>query len=443
MRHKETTQENIIATLVKFCVPLILSGILQQLYNWVDAFIVGNVAGEEALAAIGATGTVSGLFLLAVNGFTLGLAVLFAQRYGSGRLEEIRNTLSSFSVILGVVFLALAGIGILCAYPLLRLLNTTPDTIVMAEDYLQIILAGVPVMAVYNVYAAALRGAGNSRAPFFSILCSSVVNVILDVILVAFCQMGVKGAAIATVVSQAAMTGYIIYYSRKYEFLRIHPFRCPVDRAAVKAGIHLGLPPMVQSCVNAFGNLILQNFMNGFGTQTVAAITTAYRVDTIIFLPMINIGSGISTIVAQNYGAGKHRQIPRVVLAGTVMMTAVSLALTFLVIRAGGPLIAMFGVSAAVTEIGRNFFQRIASFYVVYGFCMSIRGYLEGIGDVVYSSLAGILALISRILFSYWFAASCGNMIIAYAEAASWGVMLMLYVGRVMRKRHVLAWQKQ
>ena len=158
---------------------------------------------------------------------------------------------------------------------------------------------------------------------------------------------------------------------------------------------------------------------------------------------MSNIGSGISTIVAQNYGAGKHRQIPRVVLAGTVMMTAVSLALTFLVIRAGGPLIAMFGVSAAVTEIGRNFFQRIASFYVVYGFCMSIRGYLEGIGDVVYSSLAGILALISRILFSYWFASACGNMIIAYAEAASWGVMLMLYVGRVMRKRHVLAWQKQ
>ena len=237
MRHKETTQENIIATLVKFCVPLILSGILQQLYNWVDAFIVGNVAGEEALAAIGATGTVSGLFLLAVNGFTLGLAVLFAQRYGSGRLEEIRNTLSSFSVILGAVFLVLAGIGILCAYPLLRLLNTTPDTIVMAEDYLQIILAGVPVMAVYNVYAAALRGAGNSRAPFFSILCSSVVNVILDVILVAFCQMGVKGAAIATVVSQAAMTGYIIYYSRKYEFLRIHPFRCPVDRAAVKLSL--------------------------------------------------------------------------------------------------------------------------------------------------------------------------------------------------------------
>ena len=173
------------------------------------------------------------------------------------------------------------------------------------------------------------------------------------------------------------------------------------------------------------------------------AITTAYRVDTIIFLPMINIGSGISTIVAQNYGAGKHREIPRVVAAGAVMMTAVSLALTVLVIRAGGPLIAMFGVSAAVTEIGRNFFRRIASFYVVYGFCMTIRGYLEGIGDVVYSSVAGILALISHILFSYWFAASCGNMIIAYAEAASWGVMLLLYVGRVTRKRHVLAWQKR
>lgn len=111
-------------------------------------------------------------------------------------------------------------------------------------------------MAVYNVYTAALRGAGNSRAPFFSILCSSVVNVVLDVILVVFGRMGVRGAAIATVVSQAAMTGYIVWYSRRYDFLRIHPFRRPVDRAAVKAGIHLGFPPMVQSCVNAFGNLI-------------------------------------------------------------------------------------------------------------------------------------------------------------------------------------------
>ena len=143
-RHRNN-QEGIAYTLLKFSLPLIFSGILQQLYNWADAFIVGNVEGELALAAIGATGTVSGLFLLAINGFTLGLAVLFAQRYGSGRLAEIRNMLSSFCVILGAAFLMLAGIGILCAYPLLRLLNTTPDTIGMAEDYLKIILAGVPV----------------------------------------------------------------------------------------------------------------------------------------------------------------------------------------------------------------------------------------------------------------------------------------------------------
>ncbi|WP_434309760.1 MATE family efflux transporter [Hominifimenecus sp. rT4P-3] len=437
MHPKEKKPETVAVTLIKFCVPLILSGILQQLYNWADAFIVGNVVGENALAAIGATGTISHLFLLAINGFTLGLGVLFAQQFGGGKNEAITKMLSSFTVILGMVFLILAGIGIVSAEPFLRLLNTPSDTIQMAADYLRIILIGVPVMAVYNVYTAAIRGVGNSRAPFFSILCSSAVNVLLDVILVAGFSMGVKGAAIATVAAQMAMTGYIILYSRKYEFLRIRLSGWKSDRTVIKEGACLGFPPMIQSCVNAFGKLLLQNFMNGFGMQTVAAITTAYRVDTIIFLPMINLSSGISTMVAQNHGAGKQEEIPKVVKTGTMIMAAVSLVLTGLVIQAGGPLIAMFGVGVEATEIGRNFFRGIANFYVVYGISMSIRGYLEGMGDVFYSSLVVIISLAFRILFSYGFASVVGNLIIAYAEAASWGVMLALYVGRVVWKERV------
>ncbi len=435
MFQKDKNHDSVVIKLIKFCIPLILSGILQQLYNWADAFIVGNVAGDHALAAIGSTNTVINLFLLAITGFTLGLNVLFAQQYGSGKWEKITMTLSSFTGILGAASFILAGIGIACTYPLLRLLDTTPDTIQMAQDYLQIILIGIPFLAVYNIYTAALRGTGNSQAPFFSILISSVINIILDILLVAVFSLGVKGAAIATIISQIAMTAFIIWYSRRYEFLRLHLTAWRTNLSTIHEGISLGFPPMLQSCVNAVGNLFLQNFMNGFGTQTVAAITTAYRVDTIIFLPMINIGSGISTIVAQNYGAGKQKESTRAFKAGMVLMVIVSLALSGLVIQLGGHLIAIFGVSPEATKIGRNFFQRISCFYVVYGLSMSIRGYLEGSRDVLYSSMVGITALISRIIFSYSFAEVCGNMMIAYAEAASWGVMLLLYTGRVLWKR--------
>ena len=179
------SQKNIVLALAKFSLPLILSGILQQLYNWADAFVVGNVNGELALAAVGATSTAINFYLTAITGFTLGLSILFAQKYGSQKTHELSSILAAFSLLLGGIFLVLSLAGFFLTPVILRLLNTTPDTIAMAEDYLKIIFAGVPFMAVYNVYAAALRGIGNSRAPFFAVLVSSLVNVGLDLLLVA------------------------------------------------------------------------------------------------------------------------------------------------------------------------------------------------------------------------------------------------------------------
>lgn len=436
-RDKNKT-ENVAFSLIKFCLPLILSGILQQLYNWADAFIVGNVVGEEALAAIGSTSTVINFFLTAITGFTLGLSILFAQKFGGGKMAHISKILSVFSVVMGGAFLVVPVIGMIGAYRLLLLMNTTQDTIHMAKDYLQIILIGMPILAVYNVYSSALRGIGNSRAPFGAVLCSSIVNVILDIVFVGVFHWGVLGAAVATVVSQAVMTIFIILYSvKKYPCLCFSLKEWSLNRFVIREGLHFGIPPMIQSCISSLGGLILQNFMNGFGTQTVAAITTAYRVDTMILLPIINLGSGIATIVAQNFGAGRRKQIPKIVFVGTALMLCVSLMLTWLVVETGGYLIAMFGVSQEATEIGKQFFRSIAGFYAVYGIAMSIRGYIEGIGDVLFSSIAGGIALISRIIFSYGFVGLCGNMIIAYAEAGSWGVLLLLYLLRILWKKKI------
>lgn len=428
---------DIARLLIKFSLPLIGSGILQQLYSWADAFIVGNIEGEAALAAVGATTAVVNFYVTAITGFTLGLSILFAQKFGQSATGELAKILSTFSAVLGGVFLLLAGVGMWTAGPLLRFLQTTPDTLHLAEDYLQAVSPGLPFLAVYNVYGAALRGIGDSRAPFYAVCISSAVNILLDILFVAALGWGVTGAAVATVVSQAAMAAFLwIYAAKKYSILRLRPGEGLVDRAALAQGCRLGIPPMVQASVSSAGSLVLQNFMNGFGTQTVAAVTTAYRVDSVVMVPILNLGSGVSTLVAQSCGAGEESRGRKIGMVGAVLMAGVSLALTGCVILAGEGLIAMFGAGEEAIRIGGEFFRTIAGFYLVYGIATVLRSYLEGMGDVLYSSVAGIASLALRILASYAMAALLGNLVIAYAEGLSWVALLALYAAR-------MAWKKR
>lgn len=442
MRERMSTG-NITKVLLKFTLPLILSGLFQQLFNWVDAFIVGNVEGELALAGIGATTSIYNLFVTVITGFTAGLSVLSAQQYGMGREQEIRKTLSAYTRLLGAVFLLIAIGGIAGTTQILTLLDTPQNIFSSAHDYLRILLIGIPFLAVYNTYSAVLRGIGNSRAPFLSVLVSSVANVILDVVFVAGLGYGAAGAAIATVLAQAAMTIYLIGYTVvQYPHLRFRLFQRIQGGETIVHGARFGLPPAIQSGVSSAGNIFLQRFMNSFGEQTVAAITTAYRVDTVIFLPIINFGSGIATIVAQNIGAGDEKRAEQVLRVGTVIMAVISLALTGLVLLLGEHLIAIFGLTPDSVEIGKSFFYSIAWFYLIYGISMAIRGYLEGIGDMVFSGIAGVLSLLVRIACSYLFRPVFQNMVVAYAEAFSWIFLIILFLCRYLQKRKTRIEQK-
>ena len=179
--------------------------------------------------------------------------------------------------------------------------------------------------------------------------------------------------------------------------------------------------------------------MNGFGEQTVAAITTAYRIDSVILLPVVNFGSGIATVVAQNIGAGNRERAGKVLKTGAVMIAVVSLCLTALMLIAGKSLLAMFGLTAEAVAIGTAFFRSIASCYLIYGLAMAMRGYLEGTGALLFSGIAGIAALGVRITVSYLFAARFGNRVIGYAEAFSWAVLLLIYFTRLFRSRRTTA----
>ena len=423
MKHRK-----IVTELVSFTLPLILSGLFQQLFSWVDAFIVGNINGEAALAAIGATNSIYSLFVSLITGFTSGLSVLCAQMHGRGEKERIRETLSSNVFVLTLVFLFISIAGIAFTGSLLALMDTPENISSQAESYLSIMMAGIPFLVVYNVYSAVLRGEGNSRAPFTAVLVSSLSNVALDLLFVAGFGMSCAGAAAATVIAQAAMTVYLVIYTVvRYPHLRFRFFSGPADAHTLKKSAVFGFPPSVQSGITSAGNVVLQSFMNGFGEKTVAAITTAYRVDTVILLPIINLGSGISTLVAQREGSGDRESALKVLHAGLVLMVCVSAALTLLVFTCGSSLIAMFGLSGDTVLIGRSFFRGLSTFYVVFGLSMALRGFIEGRGDMLASGLLGISSLVVRIIMSYIMKPFFGNMTIAYAEAVAWIYQLIVY----------------
>lgn len=423
MKHRK-----IVTELVSFTLPLILSGLFQQLFSWVDAFIVGNVNGEAALAAIGATNSIYSLFVSLITGFTSGLSVLCAQMHGRGEKERIRETLSSNVIVLTLVFLFISFAGLVFTGDLLSVMDTPENILFQSESYLSIMMTGIPFLVVYNVYSAVLRGEGNSRAPFTAVLVSSLSNVVLDLLFVAGFGMSCAGAAAATVIAQAAMTVYLVIYTVvRYPHLHFRLFCRPVGVHTLKKSAVFGFPPSVQSGITSAGNVVLQNFMNGFGEKTVAAITTAYRVDTVILLPIINLGSGISTLVAQREGSGDRQGALKVLRAGLVLMASVSLALTLLVFTFGSSLIAMFGLSGDTVLIGRSFFRGLSTFYMVFGLSMALRGFIEGRGDMLASGLLGISSLSVRIIMSYVMKPFFGNMTIAYAEAVAWIYQLIVY----------------
>lgn len=425
------TKGSIAGTLIRFSIPLVLSGILQQLYSWTDALIVGNYVGEAPLAAIGATGTLSTLFIATIVGLSSGVGVFVAQAFGEGDRESITGASSAFVLLLAPLSMLLSCAGILLARPLLRLLGTPADIFDLSAKYLRIVLLGLPCLTVYNLYSAVLRGIGDSRTPFLAIAVSSLCNVALDFLFVAVFRMGVSGAAVATVLSQLMMAVFLVIFSaRRHPLLRLRMAWGSLRHPGLRKGMSLGLPMALQSGVRSIGGLMLQNIMNSFGSQVVAAISTAYRIDSLALLPTINIGAGVSTFSGQNKGAGDLRRARRGLGVGSIIALMTSLATTAVFVLFGAQLMRMFGITEGAVMIGREFLRFCAVFYPLFGIYNAFLGYLQGMGDVRFVSFASISSLALRIVLSYALSGILGHRVIAVSEMASWVYGLLLCLGR-------------
>ena len=424
----------------RFSMPLILSGVLQQLYSWADAFIIGHAEGEMQLAAVGATTSLSGFLSNTILGLTLGLSIMAAQHVGAERRERLRDILSTFLPLLMTVYMLVALSMFFFLEPVLALMDTPPEIFHDALSYLRIILLGVPFLAVYNLYAALLRALGNTKAAFYAVLLSSCMNVALDILFVAVLPFGVSGAALATVISQAGMTLFIVRYAaRKNPDVLIPASFAWFSRRVFFEGMRFAAPPALKNSITSFGHLALQGFMNSFGATTVLAVTTAYRVDCITLLPIINLGAAISIIAAQARGAQDGNEVRDCLKSGIVLMLLISGLLAAAMFAFGAWFVGLFGVTGDALEQGRVFFQDLSIFYPIFGISIVLQSLLEGVGDISFCSVVGVASLALRIALSYALRPIFAERTIAIAEGIVWVTTLLVFSLRmVLRKENAL-----
>ncbi|MBQ1270245.1 MAG: MATE family efflux transporter [Clostridia bacterium] len=421
----DMTRGSLTRAIVEFSIPLVLSGLLQQMYNWADAFIVGNIEGELALAAVGASGVVSRLIIMIIVGFTGGLTILAAQLFGKGESGRIRSLVAVFAPLFGGIALAAAMVLFVYAREMLTFYDTPANIFEMSVSYLRFCLLGTPFMAVYNVYSAVLRGIGDSKAPLWAITISSIGNIIFDLLFIGVFGWGTAGAAVATSLSQAIMTVFIVVYTiGRYGELRFSLKGWRLDRDTLSEGIKFGIPMAIQQSINSVGQMALQGFQNSFGSATVAAISTAYRVDSVMLLPVFNMTQSIATAVGQNVGTGNKERVRESLRVGLRLIGGVSLVLTLIVVMIGGKMVSLFGVSQEAVDIGTRFFRILGPFYIMTGLGNTYSSYLRGLGDMKFTSGAQIASLGLRIALSYAMKPIFGNMSIAWAEAVTWTVQL-------------------
>ncbi len=435
----DMTKGSVFKTLLYFTVPLILSGLLQQLYYITDSIIVGNFIGEAALAAVGVSSPILNVFIFIVTGLVSGYTILISQYFGAKEYKKISKLSCTSFLFIMVAACILSIIGFIFEEDILILMQTPEGILQPAIEYLSIVFIGVPFMVLYNLCSSMLRGIGDSKTPLYAIVLSTVVNIILDLVFINLFFWGIKGAAIATVIAQTISSIFLlVYIYKRHPMFKISFHKRLIDTVLFLESMKLSAPRVIQSSIASIGSLLLQSIMNSFGIDVVTAITTAYKIDTLTILPIINISVAISIFVGQNVGANNMERAKEGLKKGIIIILIVSIAITTFVVLAGEVLMKAFGVSDAVAAIGQRFFYICAAFYPILGLENAYTAFLQGNKDVVFTSASNMLSLTLRVLLSYALAGRLGSDVIAISEMCSWVLGAVICFSRYKSNR----WQR-
>lgn len=398
---KNMTQGSELKHILLFTLPLLAGNLFQQLYNIVDSVIVGRYLGHEALAAVGATGSITFLFYALCNGLSAGAGILISQSFGAGRHDDVKRYISNSAYTLLAVGAGLTVISVIAAQVLLQFLDTPQNILPDAVAYMRTACAGTVAVAAYNWINSVLRALGDSKTPLYFLIIASVLNVGLDLLFVFVFGMGVVGAAAATVISQGVSAlGSILFAAKKNEYLRLKREHLRLRREHISRCLTTGVPIALQNALVSVSMISLQKTANSFGDTVVAAYTATMRVEQLIQQPFNSLGTALSTFSGQNIGAGKPERVvtgyrrSMLITAGfgTLMLAVFAMTANYIV--------GFFVTDALVVEIGGKALLLSACFYVPLGFIHTTRGLLNGAGDVLFAFLNGLAEVIGRIGFA-------------------------------------------
>ncbi len=421
---KEMTSGKALPLITSFTLPLLLGNMLQQTYSLVDAAIVGRTLGIEALASVGASSSVIFLILGFCNGSCGGFAIPVAQRFGARDYPTMRRLIANAFRITAAMAVVMALLTAALCMPILRMMRTPDNILGGAYTYLLVIFLGIPCTLFYNLLASIIRALGDSKTPFWFLLFSTVLNILLDLFLIVVLRWGVIGAAVATVFSQglSAVLCYA-YMRRTFAVLRWatpdeRRFRPPLARELLGIGLPMGL----QFSITAIGSIMLQSSNNSLGTAYVAAFTAAIRIKMFIICPFESLGMAMATYCGQNYGARRPGRIWAGIRSAIALMLGYAL-LTFLLLLVGAKWFALLFVAATETGVvsAAALYMRVGSmFFPALGLLCLLRYSMQGTGHTALAMFSGVAEMVARILVSLFAVPAFGYIAVCYGDPAAW-----------------------
>lgn len=431
--HPELTNGNIVKAMIAFSAPIIVSCLFQQLYNAVDASIVGHYLGENSLAAIGACAAIFELMVGFGLGFGNGLSIVVARAYGAQDDETLKKSVAASIVVSLAVSVLITLLGLFFLRDLLTLLDTPEEILDEAHGYIGLVAAFCCVLFAYNLLSGLLRAIGNSFMALVFLIVSSGLNVLLDVVLIRDFGMGVQGTAIATVVAQGVSALLCaVYIFRKTPILLPQRRHFCLDRAIYVELMQQGLSMALMSALVSSGSVILQSSINSFGTLVIAGHISARKVFGLSVIPLLALGTACATFVSQNLGAHKYSRIRRGVTVANYLCVAWGITCTLIIPFISRYLISIMSGSSEeeVLDYGSTYVTFIQPFYGVLGILFVSRHSLQGLGEKMLPLVSSFIELIGKIVFTYVIVPYMGIWGIIICEPLLWVVMTLqlLYV---------------
>jgi putative MATE family efflux protein len=423
---KAMTEGSILPQILAFSIPLLLGNLVQQTYNFIDAMIVGNILGPNALGAVGASSSVQFLVLGMCIGLCLGFAVPVAQRFGAGEYESMRKYIYNAYILTFAGAVLITGIcAVFCPY-ILRILQTPSDIFHDAYQYLFVIFLGIPCTLLYNLLSSNLRAVGDSTTPFIFLLVSAGLNIVLDLTLIVVFKMGVTGAALATVLSQG-VSGVLcaIYMTKKFPVLRVQKGIQQFSWRRARTLLAMGIPMGLQFSITAIGSMVMQSANNSLGTIYTSAFSAGMRIKQMTMCPFDAIASAVSTFAGQNYGAGKPDRIKRGIREGALVGAGYGVVIGIILILFGREMSMAFISKNALhatdilAESGR-YLACLGFFYWSLGLLNTCRLAVQGLGYSHLAIISGVIEMVARTVVSLVFVPLFHFTAICFADQSAW-----------------------